>query len=118
MKLSLSTDEYIFLSPVLQLFQFSFFIRCCSRALPRYPVDYLIGEIQLTNYAFSYDMICHNLDPLLDFCFLFSFSFFPTCKTDMLVGLGWAGNWATERGGESLISLCMVVGFSKNRLLY
>lgn len=33
------------------------------------------------------------------------------------VGLGWAGNGATERGGESLISLCTVIGFSKNRLL-
>lgn len=31
--------------------------------------------------------------------------------------MGWAGNGATESGGESLISLCTVIGFSKNRLL-
>lgn len=36
-----------------------------------------------------------------------------------MVGLGWdwAGTGATESGGESLISLCTVIGFSKNRLL-
>jgi hypothetical protein len=64
MKLSLS-DEYIFSFSRSSVVSFSTLYTLLSRALPRYPVDYFIGEIQLTNYAFSYDMICHNLGPLL-----------------------------------------------------
>ena len=90
MKLSLS-DEYIFSFSRSSVVSFSTLYTLLSRALPRYPVDYFIGEIQLTNYAFSYDMICHNLGPLLVFFFLYwflTFPFIPTCKTEML---GWVG---------------------------
>jgi hypothetical protein len=88
-----------FLSPVLPLFHFPLSIRCCSRALPRYPVDYFIGEIQLTNYAFSYDMICHNLEPLLVFLFFIGFLLFllfRLVRRRCWVGLGWKlghGKW-------------------------
>lgn len=91
-------SDYILLSPVLLCFFLAlfssllfFFIYVAAPGLfPDTPrTTYLVGEIQLTNYAFSHDKLCHNLDPLLVSLFLF---FFPLsrCKTDM-VGLGWVG---------------------------
>lgn len=74
--------------------------------LPKIPRGLPFGEIQLTNYAFSHDMICNNLDPLLVSLFLL----FLFRVVRRICGLGWVGleNGATEGGGESLISLCMV----------
>lgn len=63
---------FLFLLPLFFFLLLFYYIRCYSWAISRYPVDYLVGEIQLTNYAFSHDMICQNLDPSLVSLFLLS----------------------------------------------
>lgn len=97
--LSGSAFDYILLSSYLLFFAFFFSLSSSyflyTLLLPGYfqipPwTTYLVGEIQLTNYAFSHDKLCHNLDPLLVSLFLFIYFFLSCCKTDM-VGLGWVG---------------------------
>lgn len=94
--LSGSASDYTLLSPTLLHFFFSlsslltsFFIYVVALGL--FPdtlwTTYLVGEIQLTNYAFSHDKLCHNLGPLLVSLFLFFFSF----RVVRLIWLGWVG---------------------------
>lgn len=91
--LSGSASDYILLSPVLLwffffrslLFSLLFFIYVVAPGLfPDTPrTSYLVGEIQLTNYAFSHDKLCHNLDALLVSLFLF--------RVVRRIWLGWVG---------------------------